>query len=57
MLFSKKKDGSKRICIDFKELNKGMVKNKYPLLMIDELFDQLQVSIYFSKVLGQDIII
>ena len=39
MLFVKKKDGTLRLCIDYKDLNKGMVKNKYPLLRIDELFD------------------
>ena len=42
MLFVKKNDGTLRLCIDYKELNKGIVKNKYPLLMIDDLFDQLQ---------------
>nr|GEW78044.1 putative reverse transcriptase domain-containing protein [Tanacetum cinerariifolium] len=44
VLFVKKKDGSFRMCIDYKELNKLMVKNRYPLLRIDDLFDQLQQS-------------
>lgn len=40
-LFVKKKDKSHMICIDYQELNKMMIKNRYPLPMIDELFDQL----------------
>ncbi|KAI3692764.1 hypothetical protein L6452_32586 [Arctium lappa] len=43
ILFVKKKDGSMRMCIDYCELNKVTVKNKYPLTRIDEFFDQLQV--------------
>ncbi|GJY65938.1 putative reverse transcriptase domain-containing protein [Tanacetum coccineum] len=43
VLFVKKKDGSFRICIDYRELNKLNVKNRYPLPRIDDLFDQLQV--------------
>nr|GEW26474.1 putative reverse transcriptase domain-containing protein [Tanacetum cinerariifolium] len=43
VLFVKKKDGSFRMCIDYHELNKLTVKNRYPLLGIDDLFDQLQV--------------
>ncbi|GJZ76703.1 putative reverse transcriptase domain-containing protein, partial [Tanacetum coccineum] len=43
MLFVKKKDGSFRICFDYRELNKLTVKNHYPLPRIDDLFDQLQV--------------
>ncbi|GJU03115.1 putative reverse transcriptase domain-containing protein, partial [Tanacetum coccineum] len=42
VLFVKKKDGSFRMCIDYRELNKLIVKNRYPLLRIDDLFDQLQ---------------
>ncbi|KAL8089187.1 hypothetical protein AgCh_038824 [Apium graveolens] len=42
VLFVKKKDGSMRLCIDYRELNKVTVKNKYPLPSIDDLFDQLQ---------------
>ncbi|KAL0561554.1 hypothetical protein IC582_001988 [Cucumis melo] len=42
VLFVKKKDGSMRLCIDYRELNKVTVKNKYPLPRIDNLFDQLQ---------------
>ena len=41
VLFVKKKDGSMRLCIDYRELNKRMVRNKYPLPWIDDLFDQL----------------
>ena len=41
ILFVKKKDGSMRLCIDYRELNKVTVRNKYPLPRIDDLFDQL----------------
>nr|GEX28686.1 putative reverse transcriptase domain-containing protein [Tanacetum cinerariifolium] len=44
VLFVKKKDGSFRICIDYRELNKLTMKNRYPLPRIDDLFDQLQGS-------------
>src|ERR671932_1100588 len=50
VLFVKKKDGSMRMCIDYRELNKKTVKNKYPLPRIDDLFDQLQGSSFFSKI-------
>nr|GEU91870.1 reverse transcriptase domain-containing protein [Tanacetum cinerariifolium] len=50
ILFVKKKDGSFRMCIDYRELNKLMVKNHYPLLRIDDLFDQLQGSSVYSKI-------
>ncbi|GKB89605.1 hypothetical protein Tco_1412685 [Tanacetum coccineum] len=44
MLFVKKKDGSYQMCIDYQELNKLTIKNRYPLPRIDDLFDQLQSS-------------
>ncbi|GKD54015.1 putative reverse transcriptase domain-containing protein [Tanacetum coccineum] len=50
VLFVKKKDGSFRMCIDYRELNKLMVKNRYPLPRIDNLFDQLQGSSVYSKI-------
>ncbi|XP_038972361.1 uncharacterized protein LOC120104745 [Phoenix dactylifera] len=50
VLFVKKKDGSMRMCIDYRELNKVIVKNKYPLPRIDDLFDQLQGAQVFSKI-------
>ncbi|KAI3685880.1 hypothetical protein L6452_35141 [Arctium lappa] len=50
VLFVKKKDGTMRMCIDYRELNKVTVKNKYPLPRIDDLFDQLQGAGYFSKI-------
>ena len=45
-----KKDGSMRLCIDFHELKKFTIKNKYPLPYIDDLFDQLQGAQVFSKI-------
>ena len=42
MLFVKKKDGILWLCIDYRQLNKVTIKNKYPLPRIDDLFDQLQ---------------
>ncbi|GJU22268.1 putative reverse transcriptase domain-containing protein [Tanacetum coccineum] len=50
VLFVKNKDGSFRMCIDYRELNKLTIKNRYPLPKIDDLFDQLQGSQYFSKI-------
>ncbi|GKA89736.1 putative reverse transcriptase domain-containing protein, partial [Tanacetum coccineum] len=50
VLFVKKKDGSFRICINYRELNTLTVKNRYPLPRIDDLFDQLQGSSVYSKI-------
>ncbi|KAJ9542719.1 hypothetical protein OSB04_029225 [Centaurea solstitialis] len=50
ILFVKKKDGSLRMCIDYRELNKVTIKNRYPLPRIDDLFDQLQGAAWFSKI-------
>ncbi|GJU90082.1 putative reverse transcriptase domain-containing protein [Tanacetum coccineum] len=50
ILFMKKKDGSFRMCIDYRELNKLTVKNRYPLPRIDDLFDQLQGSQFFCLI-------
>nr|GEW58745.1 putative reverse transcriptase domain-containing protein [Tanacetum cinerariifolium] len=49
-VFVKEKDGSFRMCIDYCELNKLTVKNRYPLPRIDDLFDQLQGSSVYSKI-------
>ena len=49
-MFVKKKDRSFRMCIDYRELNKVTVKNKYPLPRIDDLFDQLKDASVFSKI-------
>ncbi|GJY09371.1 putative reverse transcriptase domain-containing protein [Tanacetum coccineum] len=50
VLFVKKKDGSFRMCIDYRQLNKLIVKNRYPLPRIEDLFDQLQGSSVYSKI-------
>ena len=50
MLFLKKKDGTLRMFIDYRQLNTVTIKNKYPLSRIDELFDRLQGSSFFSKI-------
>ena len=50
VLFVKKKDGTLRLCIDYRQLNKLTVKNKYPLPRIDDLFDQLKGASIFSKI-------
>jgi hypothetical protein len=50
VLFVKKKDGILRLCIDFRQLNKVTIKNKYPLPRIDDLFDQLKDAKIFSKI-------
>jgi hypothetical protein len=49
-LFVKRKYGTLRLCIDFRQLNKVTVKNKYPLPRIDDLFDQLKDARIFSKI-------
>jgi hypothetical protein len=49
ILFVKKKDGSMRMCVDYRMLNKITVKNRYPLPRIDELLDRLHGAKYFSK--------
>ena len=50
VLFVKKKDGTLRMCIDYWKINKVTVKNKYPLLRIEDLFDQLKEESVFSKI-------
>ena len=50
VLFVKKKDGSLRMCIDYRHLNKVTIKNKYPIPRIDDLFDQLQGASHFSNI-------
>ena len=50
VLFVKKKDGSLRLCIDYRQLNSVTIRNQYPPPRIDELFDQLQGSRVYSKI-------
>ena len=50
VLFVKKKDGSLRMCVDYRALNEATIKNKYPLPCIEDLFDQLKGAAVFSKI-------
>lgn len=50
ILFVKKKDGTMRMCVDYRALNRITIKNSYPLPRVDELFDRLQGARYFSKI-------
>ena len=50
VIFVKKKDGILRLCIDYRQLNKMTIKNRYPLPRIDDLFDQLCGSTVFSNI-------
>jgi hypothetical protein len=50
VLFVEKKDGTKRMCIDYRSLNEVTIKNKYPLPRIEYLFDQLRGVRMFSKI-------
>lgn len=50
ILFVKKKDGTLRLCIDYRQLNKVIIRNRYPLLRIDDLFAQLKRAAIFSKI-------
>ena len=50
VLFMKKKDGSIRLCIDYRQLNRITVKNRYPLPRIDDFLDQLKDAFIFSKI-------
>jgi hypothetical protein len=50
VLFVEKKDGTKRMCIDYRALNEVSVKNKYPMPRIEDLFDQLRGASAFSKI-------
>jgi hypothetical protein len=50
VLFVEKKDGTKRMCIDYRALNEVTIKNKYPLPRIEDIFDQLRGASVFSKI-------
>jgi hypothetical protein len=50
VLFVEKKDGTKRMCIDYRALNEVTIMNKYPLPRIEDLFDQLRGASVFSKI-------
>ena len=50
ILFVKKKDGTLRLCIDYRQLNKVIVKNKHPFIRTNDLFDQLKNAKIFSKI-------
>ena len=50
VLFAKKKDKTLQLCIDYRKLNRVMIKNRYPLPRIDDLFDQLRGARFYSKI-------
>jgi hypothetical protein len=50
VIFVNKKDGSLRLCIDYRDLNHATVKNRYPMSRIDDLFDQMKGEMVFSKI-------
>ena len=50
IIFVKKKGGSLRLCIDYRNLNRAIVKNRYPMSRIDDLFDQMKGETVFSKI-------
>jgi hypothetical protein len=50
IIFIQKKDGSWRLCIDYRQMNKATIKNQYPLTRIDDLFDQMKGTTMFSKI-------
>jgi hypothetical protein len=50
VLFVSKKDGSRRMCVDYRSLNEVTIKNKYPLPRIEDLFDQIKGAKIFSKI-------
>jgi hypothetical protein len=50
IIFIRKKDGLWRLCIDYRQLNKATIKNQYPLLRIDDLFNQMKGVMVFSKI-------
>jgi hypothetical protein len=50
MIFVPKKDGTQRLCMDYRALNEVTIKNKYPLPRIDDMFDQLRGASMFSKI-------
>jgi hypothetical protein len=50
VLFVEKKDGTQRICVDYRSLNEVTIKNKYPLPRIEDLFDQMKGASVFSKI-------
>jgi hypothetical protein len=50
VLFVQKKDGSQRMCVDYRSLNDVTIKNKYPLPRIEDLFDHMRGARVFSKI-------
>jgi hypothetical protein len=50
VIFILKKDGTQRLCMDYRVLNEVTIRNKYPLPMINDMFDQLRGACVFSKI-------
>jgi hypothetical protein len=51
IIFVPKKDGTQRMCVDYRSLNEVTIKNKYPLPRIDDLFDQLKGLVFFKRLI------
>jgi hypothetical protein len=56
VLFVQKKDGSQRMCVDYRSFNDVTIKNKYPLPRIEDLFDQMRGAMYSLRLISDQVI-